>query len=1277
MSKVVEAVVIVAAVYFTAGLAAGAVGLGSVGTLGGVAFSGAIAASAGLMAGSMIIGSALQQHALRNARDAYNAGLQARTVTGISTDAPLRYIYGTARVGSNVVAMFTSGTNDIYRHLVCVHAAHECTAITQVFINSESLGVLDAQGNATSGKFAAGSTTTAVTELHIGPVFTLAQTPIYTAANKSVRVYTAPIDGSAAQPVTILNVVNALVTTNMPPNTNCTVTYQVASGGTSRVRVQRHLGSISDPADPTLLAELTSGLWTSTSLLSEYCYTVVRLDLREPEFQNGMPAIEVVIQGKKVYDFRTGTYGLSSNPVLAMYDYLTSPLCGVSPTDIPLAYYIAAANVCDDTTFTTIAAPRYTFNGAITSDNSQVKTLEAMAGSMGGTIVATTWAVHAGNYVAPVMALSQSDIVGAITITPGISGGSIYNGVKGQFIDINNNYSVTDYTPFQNTAYATADGQDYFVNVDYPFTSTIQAVNNLASIYLQDQRNSYTIVGDFSLKVWGLQIGDRVTFTSTLFGQTNKIYRITNKEYSPVSSVKLTMKQDDPSIWAKASDIIQPLSPSSNLPNPWIIDAVTSLSCTSGDATILTQNDGTLVPRILVTWPQVITQTVLTNGQIELQWQPVVHGATAVLPFVDNYPWFSTTVSGSDTQAYADNVTPGLYYNIRVRSINPYFNVKSDWVYTAFQAVGKTILPAQVTNFSVFIRADGTRQFSFDTVNQIVSPALTFNGGYRIKYCLYSVPPVWANMTLLTSSSIVTSPFETRTPVNGIYTFGIVAVDSSGNESGTVTLNANVNIGVGDYIDATNSAGGLNSTMIQTINALNAMIAQNKAETAQAAADTAAAQIAGISSDNVLSRGEKGAVILDYNTLIANQIGVRGIDAQAITFGVDSSAYDASLIALTTYLNSLSPAYTNLSADTSIDGPTFRIYFGNAYNAEQLLLNDIAAKAKSLADGAQATGTSALVTANAAQVSATAANTQLTAIASDGVLSPGEKSVVVQDYQVILNEQSGIDLQANYFNVTTSKTNYDVAITNLTNYLNSLTGWNVIPGNNIIINGSQFRAFFATVYTTKQAVLNDISTQAGILGKSWSSLLAVTGAISTLPITTVIASQSIGTSQIATAAVQSAQIANNAIANQHITANAVTTTNISPNSVTVPAAVSGGYYGSTEYYFSHGAGTQQITEATFTIYYPQATQVQLLVTYNTLHNGNGGNSVVEVRLDGSPILTSTDGVIQIDAGQSHVASRVVPIAAGSHTYTLFFSNTWSNGAWWLQDWSISAIGLMR
>jgi hypothetical protein len=143
---------------------------------------------------------------------------------------------------------------------------------------------------------------------------------------------------------------------------------------------------------------------------------------------------------------------------------------------------------------------------------------------------------------------------------------------------------------------------------------------------------------------------------------------------------------------------------------------------------------------------------------------------------------------------------------------------------------------------------------------------------------------------------------------------------------------------------------------------------------AQAAADAANAAITAISSDNVLSKGEKPLFMQTWNAITGEAIGI--ID-QSNAVAVDYSAYYANYLALN---DAIPVGWNVLTTDTTIDGPALRTKFTNYYTAKQALLNAIAAKiqsnaaaAKSAADAAN----NALPGINAAiadKLSKTAAN---------------------------------------------------------------------------------------------------------------------------------------------------------------------------------------------------------------------------------------------------------------------------------------------------------------
>lgn len=709
--------------------------------------------------GSMIYGASQQRRAEKKAKeeeqrrkDAYNAGLRDR-LTQIASEVPHTYIYGRARVGSAVVAIFSSGSRDEYKHLVCVHAAHECDAFEEWYIGGKKLAALDGSGWVTAAPFFTTSTHD-VWESHAVPEFTLAHDPV----PGSVYVYTQVRDEGTVQCQFTIDGRNVVVTPPPFATFPLDVSYQYTQGNPF-VNVRTHLGTGDDPADAYLMS-VTGGQWPATAVLRGYCYSVITLNLNEPEFQGGLPTIETVIRGRKLYDPRTETTAWSQNPPLVIRDYLTSEICKVDADDIPDDAVIAAANVCDEEH---AFGKRYTFNGSITSDQSKNDVLEGMAQSMAGGICSTTWDMWAGKYVAPIMALSQDDIVGELAITPGLSHADIYNGVKGQFCSPENNYVINDFKPYQNAAYVAADGGDeLWSNIDFPYTNSLQRVHNLCRIFVEDQRNGYTVKGLFKVKTWRLRPGSRVTLTSALFGWSSKVFRITDKKDNPSGMVELTMKEDGESIWDFADAVVPDETPNTNLPDPFYVPKIASVTCQSG-TNLLIAKDGTVISRVQVSWPAVQSQSVQSNGLIEVEWRKV-----------DTDVYNKASVSGNETSTFISPAEDGAWYVVRVRSVNAYLNIKADWTYAQpHQVVGKTAPPGNMQQLSI----SGTKlSWAINSELDIAGSRFRFHYGNNRD---------WGTAAPLHEGLIVASPFDLVTRPAGMVTIMGKWVDTSGNESVT------------------------------------------------------------------------------------------------------------------------------------------------------------------------------------------------------------------------------------------------------------------------------------------------------------------------------------------------------------------------------------------------------------------------------------------------------------------------------------------------------------
>jgi len=847
------------------------------------AYAGVIAvATVVISAGAAIYGAAQARKAERAARDAVRDSMKDRMVTRIATEAPHRYIYGRAKVGADIVAMFTSGDKDQFRHLVCVHAAHECDAIEEVWVNNAIVDALDNNGDPTAGRFAVDPDNEVTEEIVTGPTFTLRFPPI----PNSVWVFSGA--GSKMQRVAITSISGQTVTVAQGGQLIVSYERYVLRRFNERigdstpkqkipvVRVQRHLGNASDEAD-AYLRSVVGDKWPATSVLRGMCYTVITLDLNHTEFQGGLVPIHAVIRGRKLYDPRDGVTRWSQNPALVVMDYLTSPLCDVPMSDLPLAQFITAANACDEASPT--GGARYTINGTVTSDQDQKGVLEAMAQAMAGGLVATTWDIYAGKYIAPVAALSQEDIVGSLSINPGVSDASVYNGVKGQYIGPENKFVQTDFTPYQNPTYREADGRDLYTNIDFPFTESLQRVTNLARVFTEDQRNGFTIKAEFSLKAWPLKVGQRITFTSKFLGQNAKVYRITDKSYAPNSAVQLTLKEDDASIWDYADATVLDSTPNTDLPDPWKVDAPASLSCTSGEATLLRQADGSTVPRILATWP---AMAQASGVQVEIEWRAV-----------SSPTWERTTVSADETQAYLSPITPGFFYVVRARCVNPSLNARSNAVATVYQV---EVLKAAPTVYKWAVdkppAPTGASAYTWSTGSFGAAPA----GWSRT----IPEPPTSGNVSLWEATVLVSDISASGTSA---FQWASAAVTARGYNAGDVAA-------------------------------------------AKAAADAANAAVTAISSDNVLSKGEKSQVILEW-TNIGNEFAA--ISAQATALGVPTADYAVKLQTLSDYLTGLSPAWNDTTKDTAIEASMYRTKFADYYAARTAIGSAISEKAATMA----------------------------------------------------------------------------------------------------------------------------------------------------------------------------------------------------------------------------------------------------------------------------------------------------------------------------------------
>lgn len=212
--------------------------------------------------------------------------------------------------------------------------------------------------------------------------------------------------------------------------------------------------------------------------------------------------------------------------------------------------------------------------------------------------------------------------------------------------------------------------------------------------------------------------------------------------------------------------------------------------------------------------------------------------------------------------------------------------------------------------------------------------------------------------------------------------------------------------------------------------------------------NVAAASIAGITSDDILSRGEKRNFSLIYNNLLAEQAS---IDSQATSWGIttEKTSYDTTITNLTVAVTALTPAYNDVTADTPLGvggGIALNAKFLDVFNRKASLLAVIDSKSKSAIDD----------------------------IFSDDVLTPNEKIVLVDKYNLILSEKNtattGLDARA--LALGQSSAAYDGKVNALTALLTGYVGWNNLTTTTNLGagKGAPLRQAFQDVYAERDAL---------------------------------------------------------------------------------------------------------------------------------------------------------------------------------------------------------------
>jgi hypothetical protein len=375
---------------------------------------------------------------------------------------------------------------------------------------------------------------------------------------------------------------------------------------------------------------------------------------------------------------RTPTTAFSENPALLLAHYASHPLGGRLPsTAANLPRLTAAANRCDEitgmyrtldstgTAYGPSSVPLFTAAIVAESDKRPADIMDELAEAMAGRwcIAGGELLIRAGELGDTVDTITEDWLAGGVQIRAQRPRQELSNTIRGTFSSVQQNYQPTQFPQVQDATMLAAHGGELAADVQFDAVTRGGQCQYLAAIMLRELRQGMVVTIVCNLRAYRLQVFDVVAVTIARYGWTAKLFEITDRTFTADGGIKLTLRETAAGIFDQSTTFSsRDIAPNTDLPNPFDVPTVTGMSVTSGAATALLQQDGTIVPRALVSWTALTNANILSGGYVEVRYG---------LPDVDEAQWTSIDVNGADSSALIGPLQDQTIYVFKARAKSP------------------------------------------------------------------------------------------------------------------------------------------------------------------------------------------------------------------------------------------------------------------------------------------------------------------------------------------------------------------------------------------------------------------------------------------------------------------------------------------------------------------------------------------------------------------------------------------------------------------------------
>ena len=409
------------------------------------------------------------------------------------------------------------------------------------------------------------------------------------------------------------------------------------------------------------------------------------------------------MQGRKVVTLASNlseeTASFSSNPAFCLLDYLRNTRYGkgIATADIDLQSFYDASQVCV-TQVTPYSGGSdiniFDCNAVLDTSKKIIDNVRTLLSGCRGYLPYTS-----GKYKLIIettgsasITLTEDDIEGGYTLNSENKNDK-YNRVIVSFINPARNYQVDEvqFPPIDDSGLTSADQHATMKTADGGFllegkfdfqtiTSPYQA-EEMAEIILRRSREALKLNINVAGDGYDLAIGDIVNITHSSLGFSAKAFRVLAITFNEDFSLGLTLVEYQASHYTWASKTVVTSTPSTTLPNPFVIQPPASVTLTD---TLVEYNDGTVIVALDV--------AVGASPDSFVDFYQVEYKLSTDSNFI-------IYAQGSGLNHRVLNVIDQKIYNVRVKAVNS-FGVSSSYVSATRTIVGAIEPPSDVEDFA-------------------------------------------------------------------------------------------------------------------------------------------------------------------------------------------------------------------------------------------------------------------------------------------------------------------------------------------------------------------------------------------------------------------------------------------------------------------------------------------------------------------------------------------------------------------------------------------------